>query len=151
MCVSTVSAKRRQAEKRAQQTFPLRHPSDRFDVERMQGEQSRHRRAAPNRSRQPSKNPKDKQSVRRMEPEIGAVEPDRVQTIDCMIQLQRHPGQWMPKTGPIGPCPANTVSSQPSEHLRISGDVNIVVVIDELAGADPAESQQGEPKQSQTD
>ena len=117
----------------------------------MQGEQSRHCRAPPDRSRQPSENPKDQQSVSGVQPKIGAVEPDRVQTIDGIVQLQRHPGQRVPKTGPIGPCPANAVSSQPGEHLGIGCDVNIVVIIDEIAGVDPTESQQSEPKQSQTD
>src|ERR1700678_1435884 len=64
----------------------------------------------------------------------------------------RDPGDGMPVCSiKMGECPDNARKAQPTVYVRVVGDVNVVVKIDETVMDDPPVGEPGEEYQRQTD
>ena len=116
----------------AEQALALRYPGDRFDIERVQREECRHHGAAPDCSGHPLQNPEQQDGVRRVQHHVCEVKAaGAVPAKKRGVQFQRKPGQGMPEVTDAAECPADAVGRQAGLNVRIRGDVERIVKIDE--------------------
>ena len=90
--------------KRAEDVLTFGYPSDRFDVQRMPGEQGRHHCARPDRPRNSPKKQKEEDSIGNVEQEIEQVVTDRIQAEHLNVNCVRQPGHEQSGGGYIAIC-----------------------------------------------
>jgi hypothetical protein len=144
--------KGQQQEKRAQNVLALRHPRHRLDVQGMCSEERGDDAAAPERAggeTQPEEEQHGIEDVKEHAHEqvrtgIGAEERD--------VELVRQPRHRVPVGGVNArKGPANAGRGQAAEDVGIVGDVERIVVIDELMGADLGVNGQDDDRQRRAD
>ena len=101
-------------------------------MERVQAEQRRHHRAAPDETSQPPQPQEQQHRVGGMAHQIGGVMPAGAQPEQLHIQHMRKPRQRMPVAGmKMAERPDHARPRQPVQHLRILEDILRVVIIGE--------------------
>src|SRR5256885_15264166 len=102
-------------------------------MQRMPGKESRDRGAAPLGASQPPQYEKEEQSVGDVQQHAGEVMARRMQVKELAIGHVREPGQGMPIAGVKSlEGPEQSLSGESGPHVRVLGDVLLIVVIEKL-------------------
>jgi hypothetical protein len=97
--ITAIGPERQQAEQRAQNILALGNPGDRFHVQGMQREQSRHEPTAPRKTRDSSQKEIEEQGVAQVEDHIDEVVEPRIRAGYLAIQHERKPCERVPVGG----------------------------------------------------
>ena len=122
-----------QKEQHAEHVLALRHPRDRFDVQRMQRKQRCYRQTRPGQSGRILQQQKQQHHIRRMQQKIDVMVPRGIKPKNLAIERMRQPRHRMPVSRmKRGERPLQRLPVQAALHLRILQNVNGVVKIGEL-------------------
>ena len=129
--ISQIEQHRQQPEKSAEHVLAFGNPRDGFDVQRMPGEQRRHKRAAPERAGHFFQHRQQQQRICRVQKQVRQVKPAGPEPVELRIEHQGNPGQRMPVACVAGrKRPRDASGRQPAFDVLIVGDVIEIVVID---------------------
>ena len=130
--VLDVSPQCQHEEQPAEQAFPLGEPGDRFDVQRMNGEDRGHEGAWPKPAGHAPENKEEKDRRSAVQQDVGEMVAVGLQTIELVIGQVGDPGDRCPLAAVRGrACPANPLGAETLADGRVAAEVHLIVVIDE--------------------
>ena len=98
----------------------------------MDRKQRGNHKAAPREAGRPLQQQEKNYDIDCMQQDVGVVMSRRVETEYLNVERMRHPGERMPIRQFVGrQCPLDGVPGQTGAHMRVVGDVSIVVEIHE--------------------
>ena len=153
-----VGADREQEEERAQHVLARGDPGDRLDVQRVEGEQRRHDRAARRAAGQARQQQEQDDGVRGVKGDVHQVERSRRHAPELGVEQVREQRQRMPVVEHrLGEGPGDSGPAQPLADIGMLQQVCEIVIVDELEGPDLREDdphrrhQQRRPQQRRPD